>query len=144
MKTRATQMNLIVPEKLRLELHQVSNPNTPPQVLQLSSEKIAIEIHQPPDTRPVKTSLWIRIGKGVWLFIKDLLPPLSSAIIAFFVFYYGKQFNDRQAKSQEEASRSQSRQADTGQAELQLKILSDFTSSIAELTDESVDREKKQ
>lgn len=164
MKPRATQINLVVPEKLlvelrrflnrnpssqvlqlpsdriAIELHQVPNPNAPPQVLQLPSEKIAIELHEPGDISTTQQ----KVGRGIWLFIKDVLPPLASAIIAFFVFYYGKQFNDRAAKTQEDVATTQASQAATAQSELELKILSDFTSSIAELTDESDKREKKQ
>jgi hypothetical protein len=141
MKLRNKQLNLVVPKKLLLEVHQVANPNAPPQLLQLPS-KIAIELHEPPDTKP-RGGLR-KLGRGIWLFMKDVLPPLASVVIAVFVFYYGKKFNDRQAISQEEQTRTQARQADTAQSELELKILFDFTSSIAELTDESTDKYKKQ
>ena len=142
MRTKPTQVNLVVPEKLLLELHQVADRNAPPQVLQLALQKIAIELHDPPDTKPRQGLR--RIGRGTWLFIKDVLPPLASVVIAVFVFYYGKKFNDRQATSQEEQTKTQAKQADTAQSELELKILSDFTSSIAQLTDEGEEREKKQ
>jgi hypothetical protein len=143
MKPKATQMNLVVPQKLLLELHQVIGPNPLPQVLQLPSGRIAIELHEPPDTRPKLQRVLRGIGRGV-LFIKDVFPPLASAIIAFFVLYYGKQFNDRAAKTQEDVASTQARQADTAKSELELKILSDFTGSLAQLTDESAEAEKKQ
>jgi len=137
MKSKAAQTNLVVPETLRLEVHQVISANAPPQVLQLPPGNIAIELHQPADSKPKWQRVFIRITTGLWLFIKDVVPPLASVIIAFFVFYYGREFNNRQATTQEE-------QAATSRSELQLKILLDFTNSLADLTDESDKKEKKQ
>jgi hypothetical protein len=142
MRTKDRQVNLVVPEKLAVELRQIPDPNPSAQLLQIPSGKIAIELHDAPDTRPRQTLR--AIGRGAWLFVKDVLPPIASVIIAAFVYYYGKQFNNRQATSQEEQTRTQAKQAETAQSELELKILSDFTSSITQLTDESVEKDKTQ
>jgi translation initiation factor 1 (eIF-1/SUI1) len=141
MSSKGRQINLVGPERLVVELHQVADPSAPNQLLQLPS-RLAIELHDAPDTKPRQTLR--AFGRGVWLFVKDVLPPLASVIIAVFVFYYGKQFNDRQAASQEEQTRTQAKQAETAESELELKILSDFTNSIAQLTDESPEKYKVQ
>lgn len=84
------------------------------------------------------------LGHGVWAFVKDVLAPLASVIIAIFVFYYGKQFNDRQVANQVESNKTQAQQAETARQDLQLKILADFTNSITQLTDQSPDGDKNQ
>lgn len=135
MANKDRQLTLVIPETIQVHLEKDATP--PAQLLQLPSGGIAIELHDAPDTRP-KPGLR-KIGRGTLFFFRDILPPLASALIAFFVFYYGKQYNDRQTVIQKEQSDTQLNQAETAESDLELKILSDFTNSLAQLTDEGPD-----
>jgi len=135
MSNKHRQLTLVIPETIQVRLEKDASSHA--QLLQLPSDKIAIELHDPPDTRP-KPHLR-KIVRGTLVFFRDILPPLASALIAFFVFYYGKQYNDRQTAIQKEQTDTQQKQAGTAKSDLELKILSDFTSSLAQLTDKTAD-----
>lgn len=75
---------------------------------------------------PNDKSNWTRFREN----LKDLGPPITgiaSALIAALVFYFGYQINKRQIATQEA-------QAETARGDLHLKILSEFSKNVADLT----------
>lgn len=124
---RAAEPQVTDEHSIRDALHKPGS--TTPQKLilevrQFPTEKIAVELHTAPQPQSSQ-SLWKRFRDN----IKDIGPfitGIASAVIAGLVLYYGYQFNDRQAKTQ-------AGQAETAKAELRLKVLTQFSSSIAEL-----------
>jgi len=95
----------------------------------LTDEKISFELRHLAEPK----RKWTRF-KDV---VKDIGPPvtgLASLIIAALVFYYGNEINKRQAATQEAQAKTQQSQADTATRELRLKILSEFSKSLAELS----------
>jgi hypothetical protein len=128
-------MNLVVPEKLVIELKQAADSASPAQVLHLPSEKISVELKQPSEPK----SKWQRAAE----ISKDFGPTLTglvSLVIAFLAFYYGYQINKRQAKSQEEQVEAQKRQAKIAEEESRLKFLSELNNSIFQLSKEGDER----
>lgn len=95
----------------------------------LTDDPITLELRHPLKAK----GKWERFRENA----KDLGPlitGIASAVIAALVFYYGYQINQRQVAAQEAMANTQKSQADTARSDLQLKILSEFGKSLAELS----------
>jgi len=109
-----------------------SQPDTEAWTLEARSvtdDLITVKLRHAPND---KTN-WARFRENV----KDLGPPITgiaSVAIAALVFYYGYQINKRQAVTQEAQAATQKSQAETARSDLQLKILSEFSKSLADLS----------
>src|SRR5690348_8785221 len=78
--------------------------------------KIDVEIRPAPQGRAG------RIRKGILTLTKDFLSPLATVIIAYFVFHYGREFNDTQVKIQ--------------QTQTNLQVMSKFRDLLQEIDEE--------
>lgn len=93
------------------------------------SKQISVLLQYPPSNQ----SSWARMKE----FLKDIGPPLTgiaSVAIAFLVFYFGNQINERQIELQKEQLKTQQSQALTADRDLQLKILGEFNNSLNDLS----------
>jgi hypothetical protein len=91
---KPSQIVLIVPEKIVHELRQVGESNSSLKVLQLPSDRIAVDVHKTPGDGKDKAREWL----------KDLGPTVTglfSLIIALAAAYYAYQINSRQNEIKE-------------------------------------------